>query len=103
MSPELKAKLWSVLKGAGVAAVGAALYYVAAYLATPEAQVDFGPALAGLLMVAVNAFRKFVLPAGAVKVVAPENDPLPPANEAAMPVDDDRNDEFPSFPFRDVG
>lgn len=60
MSEALKAKLWSIFKGALIAAGGAALYYLARYLATPEAAFDLGPMWVALLSVLVNALRKML-------------------------------------------
>jgi hypothetical protein len=62
ISDALKAKLWSIAKGALVAAAGAVLYYVATYLASPDAVLDFGPAIVAILSVLINAARKALEP-----------------------------------------
>ncbi len=65
MTPQLKAKLWSVAKGAMIAAAGAALAYGAQAASTLGTSADlgvYGPVVAALLAVAVNALRQAMTP-----------------------------------------
>lgn len=52
-----KEKLWSIAKGAGIAAAGAALAYLGKYVGGLDLG-DLGPAVAAVLAVLVNVVRK---------------------------------------------
>lgn len=94
MNPQLKDKLWSVAKGAAIAAVGAGLAYGVQALSSLAGGGDlgaYGPAIAALAAIAANIVRKAMTP-----------EPVAVIDEDG-PDDDDSGPLRPFFPFNNAG